>query len=376
MAHLVQEFLRTHGLQALVDKYKIKVSQHQRYPELHGFNYDQIESPMGEPIVQQCRGLILNANPTEGRKWSVVAYPYDKFFNHGEGHADTIDWSSAQVYEKLDGTLCTLYWYAGEWHVATRGRPDASGSNSAGSGTFAELFWKTWKDLGYEMPVPDDEDTCLMFELCTKENRVVVRHPQPRIVLHGVRDLEVGPNYLQECNPAAWAGHYGWECVKTYPLQTLDQAITAAATFQGHEHEGFVVVDKDFNRIKLKNPAYVAMAHMTNHMSHKRMLEIVRIGEAPEFLALFPEWTADYEFVKAKYDAFVLGLEDVWQQHKHLHGKEFAVALNAHRFQGLLCNRMRGRYESFKQCALEMPIDRLQDALGLEIKSLIAGGPA
>ena len=50
--------------------------------------------------------------------WNVVAMPFKKFFNYGEKDADRIDWGSAKVYEKLDGSLLTLYFHSGEWHVA------------------------------------------------------------------------------------------------------------------------------------------------------------------------------------------------------------------------------------------------------------------
>ena len=51
----------------------------------------------------------------------------------GESSADAIDWSTARVMEKLDGSLATLYWYKGEWHVSSSGVPDASSEYAAGS---------------------------------------------------------------------------------------------------------------------------------------------------------------------------------------------------------------------------------------------------
>jgi hypothetical protein len=72
--------------------------------------------------------------------WRVVCYPYNKFFNFGEPYAVTdIDWSSAVVYEKYDGSLATLYHYKGEWMVASSGVPDASGSIDNNT-TFRQLF--------------------------------------------------------------------------------------------------------------------------------------------------------------------------------------------------------------------------------------------
>lgn len=61
---------------------------------------------MKEPIVQECRGLILD----EAEGWRVVCMPYKKFFNFGEDCCADIDWSTAKVQEKLDGSLISLYW--------------------------------------------------------------------------------------------------------------------------------------------------------------------------------------------------------------------------------------------------------------------------
>jgi len=73
-------------------------------------------------VVQECRGIVLDMDDD----WAVVAYPYRKFFNYGERWAASVDWSSAAVVDKLDGSLATLYWYRGQWHVASSGVPDAS----------------------------------------------------------------------------------------------------------------------------------------------------------------------------------------------------------------------------------------------------------
>ncbi|WP_445240384.1 RNA ligase [Microcoleus vaginatus] len=102
----LQEYLRQHGLETLSETYHIKVTRHRQYPDLVCLKYSQIESPLGEKIVQQCRGIILDSS----QDWQIVSYPYDKFFNYGEIHAAAIDWRNAKVYEKLDGfSDCTVF---------------------------------------------------------------------------------------------------------------------------------------------------------------------------------------------------------------------------------------------------------------------------
>src|SRR4051812_7540092 len=120
----VQKFLRSHPLEDLTNRFAIQVKRHGRHPHLVLLKYNQINSPMGERIVEECRGLILD----QERDWAIVSYPYMKFYNHGEPYAAPLDWSTARVYEKLDGSLIVLYHYAGEWQAATSGQADGLGS--------------------------------------------------------------------------------------------------------------------------------------------------------------------------------------------------------------------------------------------------------
>jgi len=72
------------------------------------------------PIVRECRGIILDSK----NGWQVVAFPYKKFFNHGEPFASEIDWTTAKIFEKIDGSLASVYWYDQKWHVASSSVPE------------------------------------------------------------------------------------------------------------------------------------------------------------------------------------------------------------------------------------------------------------
>lgn len=48
---------------------------------------------------------------------------------------------------------------------------------------------------------------------------------------------------------------------RTFPMRTLDECIFAAQKLD-YNHEGYVVVDAQFNRVKVKSPRYVVLNHM------------------------------------------------------------------------------------------------------------------
>lgn len=120
----VQHHLRSGGtIDDLLREHGIKSRRHSKHENLVLLKYNQVESDFRKPIVRECRGLVLD----EADDWRVVCRAFDKFFNYGEPGAAEIDWGTARVQEKLDGSLTTLYSYAGRWHVATSGSPDAAG---------------------------------------------------------------------------------------------------------------------------------------------------------------------------------------------------------------------------------------------------------
>lgn len=354
----LREFLLLGGTTFdLLDRYGIASKHHPKFPNLVQFTYDQIESPMGEPIVQEARGVILDMADA----WAVVARPFDKFFNYGEGHAKPIDWSTAKVQEKVDGSLMILYHYAGEWHVATRGMPDAGGPVNAMNITFADLFWSTWKKMGLQLP---DEimtspatnklhrSATWMFELTSPLNRVVVQHSEPKLTLIGVRIHE------REFSPTSY-GHV-YPAVREFPLQTMADIEATFASMSPTDQEGYVVVDGNFNRVKVKNPAYVALHHLKDGFGIRRLVEIIQSNETSEFLAYFPEWKAPYEEVRGRYETLVSDLESAYERIKDLQvQKDFALEAVKTRFSAPLFMLRKGQVKSIRQALSSVHSDTM-----------------
>jgi hypothetical protein len=365
---LLQEFLRNNSPEKLDALYFISSKQHKKYPNLYLFKYDQIRSNMRDPLVQECRGIILDRDDD----WKIVAYPYNKFFNYGEAGAAEIDWRTAKVYEKLDGSLCTLYYYDDKWHVATSGTPDASGEVNGFGFTFEELFWRVWNKLGYMFPPSfSDSRFTYMFELMTSFNRIIVRHPAERLVLHGTRNID----NLTEYKPEDFARVYGWECVKNFSLVSIKDIISSLQLMNPMEQEGYIVVDDDFNRIKVKSPQYVALHHMTDGMSTRRMLEIVRTNEGSEFLSYFPEWENVYKEVKDKYFALLIEVNQCYNMYKGIaNQKDFALAVKELPYSGALFNMRSGKIQTFEEFFKSIPIKNLESMLNLKVKELVSNG--
>jgi hypothetical protein len=362
---LVQEFLRNGGTVAgLLEKYAIKSRRHLEFPNLVCFKYNQIDSPFAEPLVRECRGIILD----ESDGWRVVARTFDKFFNYGEGHAAPIDWPTARVQEKCDGSLMQLYWYRDAWRVASSGMPDASGHvmsvQQDGTESFAALFWATFKALGFAFP--ERREFTYALELMTPQNRVVVPHAQPALVLLAARSVETG----EEVRPATvWSGP---PVVREFSLASFDDCLASFERIDPLRQEGYVVVDGRWNRVKVKHPGYVAIAHMAGGgFTPRRVLDVVRSGETGEILANFPEWRPLFDDLGGRFSGLVAELDASLAALAHIPaGKEgqkaFALEANRTRYPSALFQVRAGKSASVREFLAKVQIDHLLRALNVK----------
>jgi len=356
---LLRDYLRNDGtLEELKVKYAIDASRHKTYPNLVLLKYNQVESPFAEPLVREARGIILD----EAKNWNVVCARWGKFFNYGEGHAATIDWSTSRVQEKVDGSLMTLYFYDNKWHVASSGSPDASGQCGDWPFTFSELFWKTFNEMG--LKVPEYPELCPSFELTSKYNRVVVPHKESRLTFIGLHDLEQG-----EVDPRRMETIY--PLVKSYGLFSFDAIVSSFAGIDPLSQEGYVVVDAGFNRVKVKHPGYVALHHLKDGFGPRRIVEVIRASETTEVLTYFPEWTEQFVDTQKRYDDLVDGLNTIYAEIKDIENqKDFALELQKRKpsIPGALYSLRAKQIQSVKEFIADMNIKHLMKILGLKDK--------
>jgi hypothetical protein len=157
-----------------------------------------------------------------------------------------------------------------------------------------------------------------------------------------------------------------------------------AAKVLPEDAEGYVVVDAQFNRIKIKSPRYIQLHYMAGNQtwSPTRVLEILRANEVSEYVAYFPQFKAAYDVVKAKYDAYVERLREFqgqidyfWEEH-YPSKKEFAAwvfadpsrkALSGFAFMYFDCSfgKSDKGIRSVDAYLAQMRTSQLVDALGL-----------
>ena len=337
MTLLIQDFLEKNTFNSLIEKHGVYVS-FSKTGHKFSLSYDQIEAKNDDPLSQECRGLILctedgksflsDAIEVNGRlsynhicpgKTKVLAYPMRRFFNHGQGSAVNIDWndSGISVLEKMDGTLCIVYFDSiiSKWCVATRSVSEADLFMDNGIFTFRTLFEKALQETcgkPFDVYVEHlDKNITYCFELTTPYNRIIVKYDSNRVTLLAARDILS----LKEVDIHSLNMH-GVPCVHGHTYTSVDDIVNWVSTTNPIEHEGVVIRDSHFNRIKVKSAAYTAYNRARDILgaSDRNCLEIILHEKDDDVLPFLPEEIANnlikikekYVHVMKHYDAVYL----------------------------------------------------------------------
>lgn len=280
--------------------------------------YNQLASDFDISLVRECRGCIFYL-PNKNHAWAdIVCYPFEKFGNYGESYVPEIDWRTASVQEKVDGSLIKLWNHKGEWHVSTNGTIDARLAPTSVEGvSFYDVFMRALEKNGNPSHFFESLDVTLtyMFELVSPETRVTIEYPEAAIYYLGARKMttfeEIGAPWL----PAGDAFQYYINLPKIYPLQTLEDCIMAVNAM-GADEEGFVICDANFNRVKLKSPEWLIASKIRNNNSItvKRVIEAMRAGYLDDLFAYAPDYRNFINQVIAAHKYIAVACRNYYQE--------------------------------------------------------------
>lgn len=222
---------------------KINVKENENYTLL----MYETKADFTNPIVQECRGIILNK---ENR---IVCCPFYKFGNFYEKYVPDIDWSSARVEEKLDGSI-VKFWFDNIWHIS--------------SNTQIEI------ELPFTVDTSEfNKDYTYIFELIGKNNRVKIPYLKNELVHIGVRNNKT----FEELNIKLT--DFGQP--RIFDLHSVDECneyLNNTKEFL----EGFVVVDKNWNRLKIKSKRYLNSSIPSKKDIVKKILNDEQFDDYPE----------------------------------------------------------------------------------------------
>lgn len=330
------------------------------------FKYSMIDSDMSLKLVQECRGLILDEDTLE-----PISVPFFKFFNFGEINAAQIDWEFAKVGTKIDGSLTKIVRLGNDLLISTNGTIDA---NKASIADQIGCDFKSFGDLikfvlnQKNVSIDDfEEGWTYMFELISPFTKIVIPYKETDMYYLGRRNNET----FQEEHFLIDPFNGLFKTPEVFPLKTIDDCI-AATSKMPWDNEGYVVCDKNFNRIKIKSPAYLAVHRLRGEgvMSYARAIELVRMNEVDEVLTYFPEFKAALLECKSRFWKLVEDEQNAWNEYEKIDSslltrKDKALWITKHaKIPGLFFGILDKKIESVESFFMNVPTEKILKYMG------------
>lgn len=379
----VQKFIESHSdwEKLLAEKpYCITVSRDEfNGKKLIMLKYSQIDSDFNIELVRECRGLILDEST-----FDIVSFPFTKFGNFGESYCPDIDWTTARCGEKVDGSLIKIVNVGDNLLISTNGTIFASKAPIAEQlgcrysffgDIVAEQLDVVLEKSGWQKKLQEEglcalwkEGYTYMFELCSPWTRVVVPHKENKLYFLGKRNNETFKETYFTDDPVF---SKLFDIPRVFPLKSIDECLAATKELPWDE-EGYVVCDGNFNRIKVKSPAYVAAHNLKGNgvLSYARALELVRVNEIDEICSYFEEFRPALEECKSKFWKLVEDCEACWNDYLKVDSslstrKDKAIWITQHaKIPGLFFGLLDKKIPSVRDFFMTMPAEKLLKYLG------------
>jgi len=266
------------------------------------------------------------------------------------------------MVEKIDGSLIKVWCHKGMWRVSTSGNINAGDAIVGSDGSsYLDVFEDARGKAKLNYDALDPQYTYL-FELVSPKTQVVIPYMETKLYHIGTRNNST----LQEVDICI-----GVEKPKMYALTSIEKVIKTTEGLNQY-HEGFVVVDKFYRRIKVKSPLYVKLHYtLGNCTTDKNIIDIIRSGEVDEVLNYFPEHAPIFAEMRRKLEKFIATNEHELEAVKatnHSSRKELAEHVVKATCPGCIFSVLDGKSPSVREFVMNLPIDNLEKYLRAAIE--------
>lgn len=218
-----------------------------------------------DEITLFARGLILD------KPGNIIAKPFSKFFNLGEPCCPKLPNTSYVAFEKLDGSLCTVFYYAGKWNLATKASFENDYTEFASKYiSFAVNYPEYWT-LMTEVVLGNDLD----------QMKRAVNH-DPGLFILGATDLNKKEDVHFNDVHVGWRGPKP----KTY-FNSIEELLKKAETEENSE--GWVLRYENGFRVKIKTSWYLRLFKLISNLDKSIKEELLNGVNEEEILSKIPE---------------------------------------------------------------------------------------
>ncbi len=229
------------------------------YPKSRNGGEAQTQVDYSDPLVRECRGLIVNKNAP----FNVLCKGFDRFDATESIPHDVLTNPQTQVTTTIDGTYVRLYFDTSRgqekarWTLATNRCIDAKKARWSTFKTFFDYFQEASNSENSILDYTKlDTRYTYLFIVCHPESRIVRCYSSPMIYHVGTYDLST------EGNPELVDHDIGIpkpQPIDTTKYESLQQLIDHSNTLDWQD-PGYVVkwtdVDGTVHRAKIRNSKY------------------------------------------------------------------------------------------------------------------------
>lgn len=230
-------------------------------------------------ILRECRGKIFDA-----KTGLPIRTPYHKFFNVGEKEetqVNLIDLSQPHVIlQKLDGSLiapfdirdgntCYRIW------GTKMGNTDIADTVRSFVNAYDESVGTTDKTYNNFVDIMHSMQMSVMFEWCSRKNRIVIDYPEDMLVVTGARHIMTG-QYMAYSTLCDIAANFGIPVVKAWRGTTENMTSLIDHTRGLIDEEGYVIRFDNGHMYKIKAEQYLTY-HKAKDVMHleKNVIKVV-----------------------------------------------------------------------------------------------------
>lgn len=261
------------------------------------YNYHPTKSPRNNSIVEEANGLILN------QKAEIVSMSFRRIYSLNESCAPEIDWNSTVAEMHEDGTLVVIFRYKGRWFIQTKRDVHAVESMKTynisirvAALAILGVMFEEKRGPFYPLENCGNFDLCYAFEFVSPYNRNITSYPNNNLILLGVFDKKKLTEKSEK-----WINSFQKHCCngrmfvrpRAYGIDNSKDA-SELTKYMRIREKGLIIKDCEGNRIKIKNPNYLALSKLINskgETSPETYAKIALSGYATEVKQSYPEYT-------------------------------------------------------------------------------------
>lgn len=270
MTILLKEILSYDLFKQMLDTGYIRSQVHPQYPELLIFNYSEAAQyeRVWNAATNACRGLIVRlANGVLDGDAEIVARPFSKFHNLNtdympETQEANLPNEAPLVTTKLDGSMGIVYFYDGQYWIATRGSFDSD-----------QARWATAWYRARSQEISWPADVTPVCEIIFSTNRIVVDYDFEGLILLSIIDNETGKE-LSRFDVEMWGAINEIEVVRRF-----DKSLAECAAENISNEEGYVLTYSNGVKVKVKFTEYVRLHRILTGLNPKTVWEMLSLDQ-------------------------------------------------------------------------------------------------